>query len=242
MLLVFIDETADAKFKDYFGFCVATINSMYYPLIKKEACKILQEIGWDPSIEFKGSYLFSASSGCSDVEIEKRILAANKLLDLNTASRNRRMAFNFGRLKSTDKREDYIHGVPGLLNKVLPRAPKGAGKNLISITCDERDDITASELHKRLAPCATKKGYVLLENVVRAKSSFDTIGIMYADLVGYLAGRIDNISNDSELFEGLTQEQLQMNGKIKKLQSSKQLLSKVKGLTLYRPKIVQRAP
>jgi hypothetical protein len=237
MLLIFIDETSDSKFKDYFGFCIASINARFYPEIKQEAQKILERIGWDHSVEFKGSYLFSRSCGCTDVEIEKRILAAHQLLDLNIAQKNKRMVFSYGRLKSTNQREDYLHGVPGLLNKVLPRAPKGAGKNLISITCDERDDITVTELHRYLSPCAKKKGYELLESVVRAKSTFDTIGIMYSDLVGYLAGRVDTISNDAELFEGLSEEQLKQNGKIRKLISSKELISKIKGLTLYSPKI-----
>ncbi|MGA3288138.1 MAG: hypothetical protein ABSD46_12010 [Bacteroidota bacterium] len=211
------------------------INARFYPAIKQEAQGILEKIGWNPSVEFKGSYLFSKSCGCTEVEIEKRVLAAHQLLDLNIAQSNRRMIFHYGRLKSKNQRDDYLHGVPGLLNKVLPHALKGAGKNLISINCDERDDITVTELHKYISPCAIKKGYVVLENVVRAKSNFDTIGIMYADLVSYLAGRIDTISNDSELFEGITEEQLNQNGKIRKLKSSKELISKIK-LNLYRPK------
>jgi hypothetical protein len=63
MLLVFIDETTDQKFK---------------------TC-------WDPAVEFKGSYLFSATSGCTDVEVVKRIEAAGALLDLNTSKSNSRM-------------------------------------------------------------------------------------------------------------------------------------------------------
>lgn len=37
---------------------------------------------------------------------------------------------------------------------------------------------------------------------------------MFADLVGYLAARIDTISNDAELFEDINREQLELNGKI----------------------------
>ena len=233
MILVFIDETADVKFKEYLGFCITTINARFYPPIKEKAQSILRTVGWDPEIEFKGSYLFSGSSGCTDVDIEKRIDAAHQLLDLNIAHKNRRMAFYFGRMKSSNHREDYIKGVPGLLYKVLPTAQRGPGKNLISIHCDRRDDITSAELHRHIAPAAEKKGYVLLETVARIDSCFDTVGVMFADLVGYIAGRIDVISNDVELFEGLTQEQLENNGKIRKLKSSKELILKIKQLSFF---------
>jgi hypothetical protein len=233
MRLVFIDETSDSKFKDYLGFCIAQINARFYPLIKTQAQKILDDIGWDQSVEFKGSYLFSASKGCADVEIEKRIDATHSLLDLNVASSNSRMVFDYGRMKSTDHKKDYLNSLPELLFKAMPRAPKGAGKNLVQILCDERCDINPDEIHNALSPVANKKGYVLLERISFIKSNFDTIGIMFSDLVGYLYGRIDNIVNDSDLFEGLTPEQFERNGKIRKLKSSQELISKVKKLTVF---------
>jgi len=61
MLLAFVDETSDVKYKDYLGLSVALINASFYPKIKREAQSILIKGGWDPRIEFKGSYLFSAS-------------------------------------------------------------------------------------------------------------------------------------------------------------------------------------
>jgi hypothetical protein len=90
---MFIDETSDKKFKEYLGFCIVTVNAHFYPKIKSDAIEILESIGWDPDTEFKGSYLFSATSGCTDAEIENRIDAANAILDLNVANKNRRMKF-----------------------------------------------------------------------------------------------------------------------------------------------------
>ena len=66
-----------------------------------------------------------------------------------------------------------------------------------------------------------------------AKSNYDTVGIMFTDLVGYLAGRVDTISNDSDLFEGLTHEQFERNGKIRKLRSSQDLISKINNLEIF---------
>lgn len=71
MLLAFVDETSDTKFKDYFGLCCATINSSFYRQIKDDFQRILTNGGWNPNIEFKGSYLFSALSGDTSVPIEK---------------------------------------------------------------------------------------------------------------------------------------------------------------------------
>ncbi len=64
-------------------------------------------------------------------------------------------------------------------------------------------------------------------------SNFQTVGILYADIIGYLAARIDTISNDSELFEGLSSDQLETNGKIRKLKSSHALMTKVKNMSKY---------
>ena len=59
-------------------------------------------------------------------------------------------------------------------------------------------------------------------------SNFNTVGILYADIIGYLAARVDTISTDSELFEGITSKEFEKNGKIKKLKSSMILISKIK--------------
>jgi len=94
MLLAFVDETSDTKFKDYFGLCCATINSNFYRQIKDDFQRALKRGGWNTDIEFKGSYLFSALSGDTNVPIEKRIEIASDILALNTAKRNARVKFN----------------------------------------------------------------------------------------------------------------------------------------------------
>lgn len=234
VLLVFIDETGDVKFKDYLGFCVATMNARFYAGLKSKVQKALSKIEWDPATEFKGSYLFSKSSGTPDVEVERRIDAAREILDLNIALKNSRIRFCYGAMKSTNPSSDYLDALPGLLKKALPKAPKGAGKNLASVVCDERSDIDGTKLHLALAPVVEERGYVVMERIAQARSTPETVGLMYADLVGYLAARVDTISNDAELFEGLTKEQLESNGKIKKLRSSTELINKIKKFDIYK--------
>lgn len=234
MKLIFIDETGDKKFKDYLGVCVATMDSRSYPLLKREALDILKKAGWDPSLEFKGSFLFSASKGATDVEVEDRVAAASELLDLNTSLKNSRLRFAYTEVRSEDKAADYLTVVPDLLanNKVIKKAPTGAGKNLVAVACDDRDDVDPRDLHEAVQPVLEEKGYVLLERVMQAVSAPESVGLMYADLVAYLMGRIQTISNDAELFEGLDQEQLESSGKIKKLRSSTKLIEKIKKLEL----------
>ena len=234
MLLVFIDETSDVKFRDYLGFSIATINAKFYPKIKTDALKILRESGWDPGVEFKGSYLFSETRGCTDVDIEKRIDAAHKLLDLNVASKNSRMRFTYGRMRSQNQKADYLEALPPLLSMALPRPGRGAGKNLVAVACDRRSDITQPEVHTAISPVVHERGYVLVEEVATVGSSFETVGMMFADLVGYLTGRVDDIANDSELFEGLNPEQFEKNGKIRKLRSSQDLIAKIRRHEMYR--------
>lgn len=233
MLLVFIDETGDAKDKKYLGFSIATINARFYPLLKTNAQKILIDIGWNPEIEFKGSYLFSASKGCLEVDVEQRVEAAHKLLDLNMATSNSRMKFYFGNLHSDNHTEAYVKFLPPLLVKILPKSPK-APKNLIVVSCDERPDVTEDQLNEIIPPAIEHRGYVLYERVVSSKSTFDTIGLMFSDIVGYLTTRIDTISNDAELFEGITPEQFMTNGKLRKLKTSSELIVKIKQLQLLK--------
>lgn len=233
MLLVFVDETGDRNDVAYLGFSILTINALFYPALKQEIHSILDGIEWNPCVEFKGSYLFSQSKGCSEVQVVKRVEAASKILALNIASANSRMQFHYGRLSSSNHCDDYLENLPKLLKKVLPRPPKGAGKNLLAVVIDERSDIRSDKLQQVLVPSIAERGWVLLERISMVHSSRDTVGLMLADIVGYLSSRTDTISNDAELFEGLTPEQLESNGRLRKLRSSTELISKIRNFKRY---------
>ncbi len=233
MLLAFVDETSDTKFKDYFGLCCATINSSYYRQIKDDFHKVLIESGWNPEIEFKGSYLFSALSGDKNVSIEKRIEITSSILALNTAKQNARMKFTYIKKTSENQKEAYLKYLPILLEKALPKAQKGGGKDILSLNCDRRDDIFSKEIYDVVNPVIHEKGYTLLEDIVISRSGFHTVGVLYADIVGYLYARVDTIANDSELFQNIPPEQWENNGKIKKLKSSTNLLGLIKKFDRY---------
>lgn len=235
MKLVFIDETGDKKIKDYLGICVALIDATHYPILKDNFQKILRESSWNESIEFKGSHLFSASKGDISVNVDKRIVIAEKILNLNVANKNSRMVFHFGSQRGVRKiSTTYLDSLPSFLAKVLPKPQKGGkAKNLLAITCDYRNDLSDIETHKKILPVLNKKGWELFEQVSVMHSNFHTVGILFADIVGYLAGRIDTIQNDAGLFENIPLKELEQNGKYRKLMSSTKLLGLVKRLNLY---------
>ena len=231
MQLLFVDESGDRKFREYFGLCVAAIHSAHYKTAKIGFHKVLREAAWDETVEFKGSHLFSASKGDLKVAIEKRVEMAGQILDLNKSDSNARMRFHyFCHQDCKDQKTEYLAQLPMLVAKSLPQTAKKHGKDLVILSCDGRDDITATEIQKAVLPAIEDRGYTLVEEVTTPRSSFHTVGILYADLVSYLSARIDTIKSDVELFEGIAPEVLEQNGKVKKLKSSTDLIGRVKKL------------
>jgi Protein of unknown function (DUF3800) len=227
--LVFVDETSDNKNKQYFGLSIAVINNIFYPKIKCDFHKIISESSWNSDIEFKGSYLFSSSKGDSNVSIEERVEICSNILELNKSNINARMKFYYVKNEeSKNQKNDYLLVLPKLLDKALKKAEHKNGKDLISVHCDYRNDIKIEEIFEAVNPVLKKKEYTLFENIQFVKSSFHTVGILYADLVGYLFARVDNIGNDLELFENLSSEDISNHGKLKKLKSSQTLMRLVK--------------
>ncbi len=233
MILAFFDETSDSKFKNYFGLCCVTINSAFYTQVKRQFQNVLIENGWNPEIEFKGSYLFSAKSGDPNIDISQRVLIAEQILELNTANKNARICFHYFRNECDDHKSAYLKYAPLLLKRALGKANHKNGKDIVSINCDRRDDISINEFRSIFLPIIEEKEYTLFEDIIVPTSRFDTVGILYADLVAYLTARVDTISNDFELFENVPSEEWKNNGKIKKLVSSTKLLDQIKNLDQY---------
>ncbi len=235
MILIFVDETSDSKYKDYFGLCCTAINHTFYPQIKQECHQILHEGEWDFDVEFKGSYLFSASKGCIEIDIDKRIELAEKILDLTTAEKNSRMKLSYFRNESSNHKEDYLRYLPILVKDILGkyRFSRKQGKNQVSVFCDYRQDISVQEIRDAILPVITERKYVLVEDIVQVDSNCETVGILFSDIIGYLMARVETISRDIEIFEGLSQEKIMKHGKLKKLMSSWYLVDRIKKMTVY---------
>lgn len=237
MQLVFVDETGDQGNQNYFGLSLALIDASHYSIIKSNFQSILKKNSWNKKIEFKGSCLFSSSRGDRNIDIEKRLNICSELLALNKSDKNARIKFAYVKKdNSTDQKADYLNYLPKLINKVLLKAKKKNGKDLLSIHCDERSDIKTSELYEAIEKLTIEKGYKLFEDIVISRSNFETVGILYADLVGYLFGRIDNIAKDIDLFDSLSAEQIETNNRLKKLKTSNELIKLLKVFKAYEVK------
>ncbi|OGS10442.1 MAG: hypothetical protein A2234_00820 [Elusimicrobia bacterium RIFOXYA2_FULL_58_8] len=234
MILAFIDETSDANDAKYFGLCCAVVNSNFYGQIKNDFQKKLISSGWDPKIEFKGSCLFSASRGDTSMQVDKRVELAGDILSLNTSKVNARMKFAYlKKAESANQKLDYLTYLPALLKRILAKVSKKCGKNILSVQCDYRTDIRSEEVREAIAPVISERGYVLFEDVVLSKSGFNTVGLLYADIVGYLSSRVDTITNDSQLFENIAPEHWTTDGRLRKLRSSTTLLKRIKEFKRY---------
>jgi hypothetical protein len=231
MKLLFFDETSDDKFKEYLGVCCAAIDARNYPRVKSEFQAILKKYGWSTKNEFKGNVLFSASQGDKSVSVETRVQIAEDILNLNVAKKNARIQFHYFRKNSQSPKEDYLACIPEIIRKALPRTT--APKNLVSVHFDHRSDIDLADLRSAVIPAVEESGYILFEDIAMPTSRYETVGILYADLIGYLLSRIDTIRSDSELFDNVSREMWEKNGKIRKMLSSQKLIEKVKNLSLY---------
>lgn len=135
------------------------------------------------------------------------------------------MKFQYFRKESTDQKKDYLRYLPKLIEKSLTAAKRKGDKDVLAIHCDERTDVTKDEIFDAIKDVIAKKKYTLFEDIVITKSCFNTVGILYADIVGYLFARIETISNDSELFENISRDEFMKNGKIRKFLSSIELIN-----------------
>jgi len=238
MICIFFDETSDEKFKDYFGISCASVIHNNYGKIKEGFQKTLLDEGWDPTIEFKGAFLFSASKGCTKISVDKRVEMAEAVINLNVAHKNARMKFAYFTKSSQNFTGDYLKYVPVLLERILKSYGKagGKGKDLVSVYCDYRNDIPINQIRNVLTPILKDNHFKLYEDIQYTNSNFQTVGILYADIVGYLMSRIETIANDSDLFDSIPPEAFETNGKIRKLKTSVNLINKIKRLTLYKIK------
>lgn len=136
--------------------------------------------------------------------------------------------------KSTDQHRDYLRYLPQLIDKVLSRAQKGQGKNILALHCDYRNDICPNDMRDAVRGVIEKKGFVLLEDIQCSASNMHTVGILFADIVGYLSARIDTIKNDSDLFENIPPDEFEKNGKIRKYLRSVELIEIIKNFEGYK--------
>lgn len=232
MLCLFVDETGDGKEQ---AVCCLAVKHNHYSLVKRRFLEILKTNGWDPSVEFKGAYIFSSTKGVSSVTVETRITIANQVVALATADKNARMKFFYTQGESENRKDFYLKRLAILVERVLSqdRSSRKSGKDLVALCIDERSDISVSEVRMTISNLLAKRDRVLFEDVVSVRSNSDAVGIALADIVGYLTWLSRKVLKDEnillELSNGIVDKN---NPKVAKLIQSLIVLSKIKSFAV----------
>ena len=229
MKFLFIDETLDSCKPDYMGVCAALIDSSKYGDIKRQFMHYLDYYGWDRSYEFKGSYIFSSSHGCPSVTVEKRIELTKSIVDMNNSTTNARISFCFAHTDSGSTSENYLRLVGEVSNGILQSSSSARnGKDVVTFYCDQRNEPSAEDIRAVVDPVLEKKNWVLFEDVTYSDTNVQTVGLCYADIVGYLISRIHNIDPNPSFLEDPSSEAAKRNGQFQKLVASHQIVDTIK--------------
>lgn len=243
MKLLFIDETSDANNPKYLGICAALIDVSKYGSIKRDFHRYLGDFKWDPSIEFKGSWIFSSSKGCQAVPVEKRIELTKRIIEMNSSPKNSNIKFCYISNQDPDlnQTKQYELLIQPLLKRILKSSNTTQhGKDVIAIYCDKRQDIDCKKIRIIISPILKEKKLILLEDIHFVQSNMQTVGLCYADIVGYLMSRIHNITVDSGLFENLDSEEARKNIQLKKFLTSREIIDSIKSMEAYKTRITKR--
>ncbi|HET6272653.1 MAG TPA: DUF3800 domain-containing protein [Bacteroidota bacterium] len=233
MKLVFVDESSDAHNTDYLGVCAALIDSSKYGELKREYLSKITRFGWDKSIEFKGTMIFSQSQGCPSVTVEQRIELTKEIIAMNTSASNSRIRFCYASSTGGSTNESYLRLVSVAVSSVLGTSTttKG-GKDVVSICFDQRSDVNATGLRMRIEPILQRKRLILFEDVILSRSGTETIGLCYADIVAYLMSRKDNIEVNHGRIEDLDPVATRTNGQMRKLLASTEIVGMIRSIRM----------
>ncbi|HHT9778126.1 TPA: hypothetical protein ACT9HO_002794, partial [Legionella pneumophila] len=192
MKLCFIDETSGiGKNGDYFAICGAILSPNYYCELKKKIICILEKYNWPDGCEFKGNIIFDPS--LTDQEKENRYQIAKEILELNKGKSNAKIKFCYVSTKiKRDRKNYYLDCLPLILDKLLIKTQKDSSKNknLLGLYCDNYCDINSSEIFNKIKVILQKKDLILIEEPVIVFHGVQNIGILFADLFAYFAGRL----------------------------------------------------
>lgn len=189
MKFIFIDETGNKKKKpDFYGVCGVCIDETHYPGFAREITKCFNDAGWKTNIEFKGSHLFSASKGDSNVNVDTRIDMVDKIIALNIAKKNAKLKAVFAWNEARDIADNHLFLVRQVLCTLLPSINKKKKKKPCLVLADRNDKIPQQELWETVNATLADRNYCLVEDVhIFNDWRPSHIGLCLCDLIGYLA-------------------------------------------------------
>lgn len=190
MKLIFVDEVYGSKSKDFFGLGVLVTDSSKYAPIRNSFYKTLEAHGWPDDREIKGKYCFSRDPEDTGKTPEEMIALSKDLTGNLMSKRFARAELLFAFGHKPYSVDQYIHLLTAAISKIARPQSKKNGKHLATCSLDDFSNLRANEktISAATAVALMERGYCLIEETVTTvKSSNRTPGILYADLLAYLA-------------------------------------------------------
>jgi hypothetical protein len=220
MQFIFIDEIeCTDKSPKFFGLGAAVFNSYSYPIYKVSFSEEFEKLKWNPSIEFKGKYLFS-KAGDKSVSIDNRISFVEAITQKTNAKLNARLNFLFSFNQCGNSENNYLSLLKNLVRKI--KSAKAGHKALMGYFIDVNDKIDK----KNIVHCVNENSNgIVFERPFFVDSGNDTLGIITVDILNYLKSWIElNTEDDDQL-------KLFPDASARKLQVVKEIISNIKNIT-----------
>ena len=205
MQLVFIDETEQ---KNTFAISVIVMNSSKYGSFKKKYLNILKKYKWDHKDdrnEFKGTAILGSTKTNSLSPLEKKEMCSELLHIIQSTNKIVRPYIAYHDISKNRtgvyKQELYFKSIPLILEKALKKSSAKNSKNVVCIFCDKfsianKNKNEYQKMRKEIASILKLKKLIFFEEIYFSKSTNYTIGISYADLIGYLLLKEKNSEKD----------------------------------------------
>jgi hypothetical protein len=199
MKFIFLDETTGRRGTNLYGVCGVSIDDKHYASLARAITRCFSEANWDPNIEFKGRWLFSATKGDTSVDVDKRIELAATMIRLNVAQKNAKLKIVFTWNNAGEGAENHLSLTSKLLQALLPAIKPGRKGKPCIVFHDRTDKIPEQDLWASINGTLSSKNYHLVEDVNMIREWKATqIGLCLCDLIAYLAAWHCSTANAKE--------------------------------------------
>jgi hypothetical protein len=196
MKFLFADEVKNIyNKKNSYGLIVVLIDSHYLVEIYKNFKKELDKLTIDGK-EMKGKDLFSTKT---NKDVGQNINFMNSVLRLSSSKSGKTAKFkayvNFSFFKeNTNEYDMYKKCFSEIINKIEKN--NNIKKSLLILELDNNESVKTNkkDFDFSIKSLLSKRGYYLHENSFLVNSSNDTIGILFADYIGYILASYFNLS------------------------------------------------
>lgn len=186
MKIVFVDETKNIGCDSFMGVCVAVIDSSKYPALMEEYLSLFVKLGWKPTQEFKGRFLFS-KMGDGNISIDKRIEFARNLISLNVGKHNARWHVSFCWNNNGQEDKNRIALAERAMKTALPSRGKKKAKDPVVVFLDFDKNMDDGRWNDSLFDAMRGRGYCVVEGVAKLPYDHRHVGITVVDILAYLA-------------------------------------------------------